>query len=497
MKWIIDSFIGNIEAKFIDGQPVINFIRDKLWDVCRLSTPIGFLDIIQTQDKLYLNEEFFILDKEDILHIRLNIDKNGKFTAETNTYISITSMLKPQPIIDQQYLNIFNEMFNSGLVPYPKIPDAPGKTIEEIKALGLKYFPHRADSFLLALSIYDWTTADFDRTVLFTQFCHTAIDNRPLDFDGVTDAIWSSHWPPYTPEDEYFMRSFLMKPAKSREEVADQLKDVSPTLYKYAKAETRVLSSAISCLPPTSTKLIPRLFSGQVDIGNLTTAHFAPGFFEFPLNELAGSALKMDLTTALSNFLSPGNIVTSKKIISFADTIEDAMHYQNGILLVAEPDEEDLIWETTAYVTPLSDDPKKIEYTFHAGAKFLVKNVSQENIDKKDIIVITLKPIGCLSPDLVASDKGIPITHRDKLAISSKRRLYPVLEIPTEKEDSFPLAANDYPILSTAPSVTLFGESVKDKIDTKKEKETTKSTALTEKETPIETPCMPGCCPIL
>ena len=46
-----------------------------------------------------------------------------------------------------------------------------------------------------------------------------------------------------------------------------------------------------------------------------------------------------------------------------------------------------------SYITPLSDDPKKNEYTFVPGSKFLIHQVKKELISDKDVWVFKLMAI--------------------------------------------------------------------------------------------------------
>jgi hypothetical protein len=67
------------------------------------------------------------------------------------------------------------------------------------------------------------------------------------------------------------------------------------------------------------------------------------------------------------------------------------MHYQNGILLIANPRAGAVVWDAANYITPLSDDPEKIEYTFPPRTRFLIQDVSTQTIEDKTVTVITLQ----------------------------------------------------------------------------------------------------------
>ena len=61
-------------------------------------------------------------------------------------------------------------MIEQKYVRYQDIPDAPGKTVEEIRALGLRLFPFSPFSFQLVICVYDRTNASFTRMVFLKIF---------------------------------------------------------------------------------------------------------------------------------------------------------------------------------------------------------------------------------------------------------------------------------------------------------------------------------------
>lgn len=280
-------------------------------------------------------------------------------------------------------------------VPYQNIPDAPGKTVEEIRDLGQKLFPFSPFSFQLAMCVYDWTTASFTRLVFLKIFQYTGIPPEPFPIDkpSIAEEIWGSNWPPYTPQNADYMRSFLMTPVTTLEEVQTQLKDVSASLHNFSIVENRLLSAAMQALPRTSIFSHHRLFSGQVDIFQLGLDHFGIELLECPLNSGPENERLIEaFATVLASYVSAGKTITTKMVWSFTDTEEDAMHYSNGILLVANFPGDSAVWETAAYVTPLSDDPKKTEYTFMPGSRFDVQSVFPATINDKPVTVVNLQP---------------------------------------------------------------------------------------------------------
>lgn len=297
-------------------------------------------------------------------------------------------------------------MITEKYIPYQDIPDAPGKTVEQIKQLGQQFFPFSPYSFQLAMCVYDWTTASFTRMVFMKIFQYTGVPPPPFPIDQPSIAmnIWGSNWGTYTPQNPYYMNSFMMIPASSEDNVVAQLSTVAPALQNLSEVENRVLSAAIQSLPRISFTSYPQLFSGQVDIYQLGISHFGIEFLQCPLNSgPVNEPLMEAFTTALSTFLAPGNTITTKMVWSFTDNAEDAIHYSNGILIVANAGDS-AVWDTTAYITPLSDDPSKTEYTFMPGSQFEVQSISQATISGKEVTIITVQPLPLSGQVITKSD---------------------------------------------------------------------------------------------
>jgi len=71
------------------------------------------------------------------------------------------------------------------------------------------------------------------------------------------------------------------------------------------------------------------------------------------------------------------------------------MHYQNGIVLVLNPPTGKRSWgDGITWITPLSDESNKIEYTFSPGAQIQIDNYSTKIIDSKTIIIIEMTSLG-------------------------------------------------------------------------------------------------------
>ncbi|KAI8966498.1 hypothetical protein F5Y11DRAFT_309491 [Daldinia sp. FL1419] len=409
--WRITKVFSDFRLWFSDGKP-IDSIRGQANVSSRLIVDQkGFLDLteLSLHHTLFINanSSILVVEKKKVssntLYIELSvrIHKDGSFelvaasTCPTDLYESVSGKLKPLPEVSKKDAEYMSEMIKRKYVPYQKIPDAPGKTEEQIRTLGLQLFPFSPFSFQLAMSVYDWTTASFTRMVFLKIFEYTGISASPFPIDqkSIAKEIWASNWPPYTPQDEYFMNSFMMKPASTLEDVETQLSNVSDELHEFSNVQNRLLSAAILALPRTSILSRPRLFSGQVDIYQLGLDHFGIEFLECPLNNgPAGTELIFAFADAMSNYISTGKIITTKMVWSFTDNLKDAMHYSNGIILMANCPGDTLVWESAAYVTDISDDPKKTEYVFAPETRFEVKSVNQAKVDDRSIVVIELEP---------------------------------------------------------------------------------------------------------
>ena len=307
----------------------------------------------------------------------------------------VSGRLKPLPSVSAADADFIDCMIEKKYVPYQNSPDAPGKPVEEIRALGQQLFPFTPYSFQLAMCVYDWTTASFARMVFLKIFEYTGIPPPPFPTDqsSIATAIWTSNWGSYTPQNKDYMHSFMMQPANSLDDVKAQLSNVATALHNFSSVENRLLSAAMKALPRTSIFQHSQLFSGQVDIYQLGLDRFGIEFLECPANTgPVGKELIIPFAETLATYVSAGKTITTKMVWSFTDSVEDAMHYSNGILLVANIPRGSVVWESAAYVTLLSNDPKKTEYTFMPGTQFQVQSVDKTTVDGKSIVVIALQP---------------------------------------------------------------------------------------------------------
>ncbi|UKZ78236.1 hypothetical protein TrVFT333_005972 [Trichoderma virens FT-333] len=308
--------------------------------------------------------------------------------------------LKPLPDISAEDAAFISSMIEQGFMPYQNITDAPTRPIQEIRALGRQFFPFTPYHFELAMSLYDWTTPSFSRMVLFKIFQYTGIDSgvaalpHPLDRESLAVNIWQSNFSVYTPQDADYMRAFLMQPAHSLDNLTAQLEEVIDQVYNFSEVENRLVTAAMMSMPRTSFASKPRLFSGQVDMEQLGVERFGIEFEECPLNQgPVGVELAHSLPDALASYMSVGNTITTKMVWSFTDSMEDAMRYSNGIVLVLNPPSDGWLWDSVSFVTPLSDDPAKMEYTAAAGTKFEIQSISYTTVSGKLVTIIGLEPV--------------------------------------------------------------------------------------------------------
>lgn len=364
----------------------------------------GFLDVTDFQngfpngpvmDFVNLNGQTFDYTPNPRIYFELTLPGNGTFQARSLSDGSTQSgILKPLPTVSPEDAAYLDEMIATKRVPYQNIPDEPGKSMAEIRALGERLFPFSEYRFDMAMSVYDWTTASFTRMVLLRIFAYTALGAppHPLDLNSIAEAIWQSNWGTYTPQNADYMASFLMQPASSLADVQAQLAEVWPELQRFVEVESRILTAAFRSMPRTAVGALPQLFSGQLDIYQLGTEHYGIEFLECPLNAgPVGTPLTIPLEQALQTFAAPGQVITTKMVWSFGNSMSEAMTYQNGIVLVANPPKGAWVWEAASYITPLSDGPTKIEYTFAPGTRFLVQSVEVTQVNGKQVTVIELQ----------------------------------------------------------------------------------------------------------
>lgn len=362
---------------------------------------LDFTDICPPNEAAYVDFNGQLMSYNTIPETVFNVTlENGrKFTVTTDgeNGPTIESELKPLPTISNSDAEFFTEMINEKYVPYQGTTDSRGQTIEEIRKLGLKYFPFTNFSFQLAMSLYDWTTPSFARIVLMKIFEYTSIGESPypLDLSNISKQIWDSNWGSYNPRNKDYMNSFMMSPAHSENEVMKQLETNHEKLQEFSNIENRLIAAAIQSMPRTSTKLVPKLYSGQPSMNQLGLDHFGIEFLQCPLNSGPISVpLEIPFDVALDKYICEGEIITTKMVLEFATSYYEALHYNNGIIIIVSPPQGAVVWDNVSNITPLSDDPEspiKIEYLFAPGTDFRVQKVIHTIINKKKVVEIYLQ----------------------------------------------------------------------------------------------------------
>ncbi|ESK91116.1 hypothetical protein Moror_9562 [Moniliophthora roreri MCA 2997] len=159
----------------------------------------------------------------------------------------------------------------------------------------------------------------------FSKSLNTPLPGKQLDLPSIARMIWESNWESFTPSNEAYMNSFMMKPASTLEQVQEQLNEVKDRLHRSSEAENALLSAALSSLPRTCTLSKP--VSGQPDISQMGLGRFCVEFLEFPGNRDLRPLEGDESQEALKTFMSPGSVITTKAAWSFTDSEDAAMKY--------------------------------------------------------------------------------------------------------------------------------------------------------------------------
>lgn len=375
--WMIVEIIqdGGGAITMSDGLPVVNQERGGggIATCYRMYIlDVGMIECIDQETGLYFNNVKY--EGEFPARITLTVGKDSFSISDAST----TGVYTPFPDeVQQTDVDSLREQIERKIIPYQDLPpvDNP-QTMKDIIVLSTRYFPYTKHCPEIATSVWDWTSANFTRIDYFRMFAYTLLqgEDLPLESRAIIDAIWTSAWDPYTADNAAYMNSFMMVPAESEASVAQQFIEVAPTLYTYVNAEINLIAAGLQGLPRTCIEAVPKLYSGQFDISNLSNSQFFAHYEELPANAgPRGAALNMPINQARKGFMAVGNTVTVKGIISFTDSLNEAMHYSNGMLITVEPPADDLVWEKAAYVTPLSTDLDKNEYIFYPGTQYRVK----------------------------------------------------------------------------------------------------------------------------
>ncbi|MGD2110369.1 MAG: hypothetical protein PVI86_13390 [Phycisphaerae bacterium] len=355
----------------------------------------GFLDITDTGHQpggphywqLNISGATYWYDGEGAPTIRIQPDGVVFITGNGN---DVSTALAPLPGISASDVPVVQAMEQKGLIPYSQLRPHH-RPFSDVARLAAQYFPFTTYARTLALSLYDWTTADFFRMDMLHLYRYTALAGAPLDDADIVKGIWTADWPPYSHTDEAFMHSLMMTPCSTEEEVAEQFAKVRNVLPSMLTSLEHVTTAALTSMQRTSVLSKPALFSGQVAISNLSEEAFAVYFNEYPGNAgPVGHAMGMPLADALAGFMAPGNTVHLKSFMSFTDSEQDAAHYSNGILVEVAPVPRSAVWAQCAYITSLSDEAGKIEYLFPPGSGFVVDSFGKKTISGKEVAAISM-----------------------------------------------------------------------------------------------------------
>lgn len=380
-----------------DGQPIVGTRRGPESASFRLyAAGLGFLDITDTGHQtggphdwqLVINGQVYWYDGDGGPAIVIHQSGGFEVTGDGN---SISGQLLPQPDIKASDLALMEEMIAAKLIPYQD-PQPGERPYSSVAPLAKQYLQYSTAWYNLGLTVFDWTTADFFRMDVYHLYRYTEVSDQPLHDNDIIQSIWTSSWPPYTPQNPPFMHSLLMTPADSEADVTAQYATTHCTMRAYTDALQRLTSAAIESMPRTSIISKPMLYSGQVAISNLGTDAMAVYFKEYPGNAgPVGAAMGMPIEEALNTFMAPGNVIHLKSFISFTDNLEDAQHYSNGIIIEMAPAPNSVIWHQATHITGLSDEADKIEYTFIPGSGWLITGWRKETLKGKDYTVISAR----------------------------------------------------------------------------------------------------------
>lgn len=399
--WSIQNVIveaPDIEVTLSDGLP-ISARRGPAGSSVRMAVGrLGFLDITDTGHQtggphywqLHFNGEIYWYDGEGAPSIIIRSDGHFLVTGDGN---EVKGRLKPVPEVLPRDVDLIKEMEDHRLIPYQSVTGNQ-RPFSAVEPLANQYLGFSPLARTLALSIYDWTTADFFRLDIFHFYRYTALPGSPASDDDIINAISTTSWPPYTPADKFFMHSMMMGPVSEPYQagVTAQYPNIKQSLIQYLDALGRVTTAAMQSMPRTSVLSKPELYSGQVDVSNLGPDALATYFLQYPGNNgPKGSPMGMPIDQALTGFMQPGSVINLKSVMSFTHSLEDAQRYSNGIIVRIKPSPGSEVWTQCAYITPLSNEVDKIEYTFPGGSAFKVNNYEKQIIDGREYVVIYLE----------------------------------------------------------------------------------------------------------
>lgn len=141
-----------------------------------------------------LNGKAVCYSGEQPVQIALDLPGDSSFSFSLNAFAPISGRLKPLPKVSAADAEYLDQMIKESYVPYPREPGSPSKTQDEIRALGLQFFPFSPHSFQLSMAVYDWTTPSFARMMILKMFEYTSMQvSPPLLFDVTQHLLSDDH----------------------------------------------------------------------------------------------------------------------------------------------------------------------------------------------------------------------------------------------------------------------------------------------------------------
>ncbi len=295
-----------------------------------------------------------------------------------------------------------NSMIRDGILPYrsPPAPAVP-KSQTELQALADQYLPNVPNNLDMAYAIYDWTTSDFFRFLMFSEMVYTGINGHPIDYPGICQMIWDHYYAPsYSAENADFMNMFMLRPAQSVADIQNQWSvGAAMKLKARVNSEARIMAQAVLSLPKISTADHPVLYRGAMPLncraGVSSVSRFGASLMQFWGN--AGPAdqpLEADLKTVLERLLADGAQIAPKACWSFTNSYDEALQYQNGIVITAHPPAGYAYWPSGGDIKPFSVNPDAVEFNFPQETFYQVNHAEFQTIQNQELLAIDITILG-------------------------------------------------------------------------------------------------------
>ena len=278
-------------------------------------------------------------------------------------------------------------------------PDA--KSHSELDNIGSSYFSGYSFANLMALSIYDWTTANFFRQKLLLNYRYDfdkPSEFAEIDHKTISMIISKSNWYTYHPSNEWFMKSFGLEAVtnytdnnnlinKIYNQSLGELKHTS----KYVFAESRMLDFALRHLPKIEADELPLLSRGAYPYG-LEINEFNK------FSQKDNSSIWYHINEFKETTLSNEQIITTRTPWSFVDNKADATKYSQGVIINVDLSPTCEYWGCY-YITPFSNNNTKTEYVCPQNSQFLINNITWGS-SSEDKIEMNLTLLSCGENDI-------------------------------------------------------------------------------------------------